>query len=102
MKETVEAAKYPNVDLKGVLKGFAMPSKFPADVKATLSGSLTFHGVTNPVEVPVTVSFTDASHATAKAAFDISLDAYKIERPSLMFVKIDDACHITADLAFAK
>lgn len=30
--------------------------------------------------------------------FDVSLDAHKIERPSLLFVKVEDACHLAVDL----
>jgi hypothetical protein len=39
-------------------------------------------------------------HATATLA--ISLDNYKIERPSLMFVKVDDELKIDAKLAFKR
>jgi len=102
MKETVEEAKFPDVTLKGVIKGLAVPSSFPAKVKAELDGQLTFHGVTNPIKAPVTLDFTSANAVHATSEFDVSLDGYKVERPSLMFVKIDDACHITADLQFAK
>jgi polyisoprenoid-binding protein YceI len=102
MKETVEAAKYPFVTLKGVVKDFTPPTKFPATLKVNLDGQLEFHGVTHPLSVPVELTFADASHLRGKTEFDISLDAYKVERPSLMFIKINDACHITADLGFAK
>lgn len=102
MKKTVEATSFPLVTLKGVAKGFALPAKLPATVTTTLQGSLTFHGVTQPIAVPVTVAIPDAAHLHVTTAFDVSLDAYKIERPSLMFIKIDDACHIQADLLLAR
>jgi hypothetical protein len=31
-------------------------------------------------------------------SFDASLDAHGIERPSLLFAKVDDACRIEVDL----
>jgi len=102
MKETVEEAKYPDVTLKGVIKGLAMPASFPGKAQGTLEGQLTFHGQTNPIKIPVTIDFASANNAHATSEFDVSLDAYKVDRPSLMFVKIDDACHITVDLNFAK
>jgi len=102
MKETVEAAKFPFVMLKGLAKGFALPAKLPATVSTQLEGSLTFHGITHPIAVPVTVAIPDAAHLHVTTAFDVSLDAYKVERPSLMFIKIDDACHIEADLTLAR
>ena len=120
MKETVEEAKYPDVTLKGIVKGLAVPAKFPdvtlkgvvkglgvpasfpGKASGTLEGQLTFHGQTNPIKIPVTIEFESADKAHATSEFDVSLDGYKVDRPSLMFVKIDDACHITADLQFAK
>ena len=102
MKETVEEAKYPDVTLKGVVKGLAIPAKFPGKAQGTLDGQLTFHGQTNPIKIPVTIDFESADKAHATSEFDVSLEGYKVDRPSLMFVKIDDACHITVDLQFAK
>ena len=102
MKETVEAARFPEVGLKGVLKGFKLPTTFPAQVKAQLEGQLSFHGETHPITVPVELEFESATQVHATTAFDFSLDAYKVERPALMFVKIDDACHISGDLRFVR
>jgi polyisoprenoid-binding protein YceI len=102
MKEVTEAATYPSVTLKGTLSDLKVPDTFPAEVKTTLKGQLDFHGKTLPVTAPVTLTFADASHVRAVSTFDISLDAYGVERPSLMLVKVDDACHITAELTFAK
>jgi polyisoprenoid-binding protein YceI len=102
MKEAVEAAKFPEVELKGVIKGFALPAKLPGQAKASLEGQLTFHGVTGALSVPVVIDFDAAGNAHAKSEFDVSLDQYKVERPSLMTIKVDDACHITADLQFTK
>jgi polyisoprenoid-binding protein YceI len=102
MRETVEATKFPSATLKGLVKDFKMPATFPADVKGTLTGELEFHGVKNPLSVPVTLHFDSADHAHANSEFDISLDAYKIDRPSLMTIKIEDACHVIADVDFTK
>jgi polyisoprenoid-binding protein YceI len=102
MKETVEAARFPEVGLKGVLKGFPVPTTFPAHVKAQLEGQLSFHGETHAITIPVELDFESAARVHATTAFDFSLDAYKVDRPSLMFVKIDDACHISGDLQFVR
>lgn len=100
MKEVVEATKFPSVVLKGQMKGFAMPTTFPADVKGNLEAELDFHGEKKPYTVPTTIHFESATHATAKAEFDVSLDAHKVERPSMMLIPLNDACHITADMDF--
>ena len=102
MKEVVDAARFPDVMLKGTLVDFVAPTVFPSKTQAKLQGSLTFHGQTQPVTVPVVLAFASADDVQATASFDVSLEAFKIERPSLMFVKIDDACRITADLHFKR
>ena len=33
-----------------------------------------------------------------RGSFQVSLESFRIERPSLLFVKIDDACRIDLDL----
>jgi polyisoprenoid-binding protein YceI len=102
MKESVEAARYPMVELKAVADGMAPPASFPSTVKKTWKVQLVFHGVKQIFDVPVEVVWRDASTAQAKAEFHISLESYKIERPSLLFVKVDDDLGISADLVFKK
>jgi polyisoprenoid-binding protein YceI len=75
-----------------------MPTSFPATVEKTLKGKLSFHGVDKQVELPVKVLFNSASSATATTQLSISMDEFKIERPSLMFVKVDDALKIDVNL----
>lgn len=101
MKESVEAARYPTVELKAVTEGIAVPERFPATYNKQWKAQLTFHGVTHDLEIPVTVRFDAADKVVATTSFSISLEAYKIERPSLMFVKIDDAMKIDASLTFS-
>jgi len=100
MLEATEAARFPHVTLKAV-GALQPPAAFPASVTVTLRGELTFHGVTRPVEVPVVVAFASARQATASARLPISLDAHGVERPSLLFVKVDDVVVVTASLALA-
>ncbi len=90
MKEATEASKFPVVELKGVASGVKLPETFPATVPVTLKGQLTFHGQKQPVEVPLEVTFQSEREASAKGTFKISLEAFKIERPSLLMVKVDD------------
>jgi polyisoprenoid-binding protein YceI len=102
MKEVTEAGKYPTVEYKGVASGVKLPTTFPAELPVTLKGQLTFHGEKQPVEVPLTVKFTSAKEAVADGTFNISLDAFKVERPSLMMVKVDDALVLQTHLALTQ
>ncbi|MCC6809465.1 MAG: YceI family protein [Deltaproteobacteria bacterium] len=99
MRDTVEATKFPNVELKAVAEGVT-----PQDgqkTKHTLKGKLTFHGVTNNVEVPVDVTWNGKS-AKVTGKFSISLEAYKIDRPSLLFVKVEDKLDLDVDLTITE
>jgi polyisoprenoid-binding protein YceI len=98
MRDTLEAAKYPYVTFKAVGK-LTPPKEYPARAEVELDGELDFHGRKRPEKVPVTVEFAapDALHVTGR--FAVSLDKYEVERPSLLFVKIEDACAIDVDFA---
>lgn len=91
MKEATEAPKFPVIEFKGLASGVKVPTSFPSEQAVTLKGQLTFHGVKLPVEVPMKVVFTSAKEVTATGNFQISLEAFKVERPSLMMKKVDDA-----------
>ena len=106
MLEVTEAARFPTVTLKaaGALPPSARAGQGPGDsapagrVELTLRGELTFHGVTRPLEIPVTVTFASPSRATAAGTLTASLDAFGVERPALLFVKVDDGLEVTAQL----
>jgi len=97
MREALEASKFPFVVFKGI---GALPADPPrgTPVKLELAGELELHGVRRPLAVPVDVVFAEDGSARAKGAFQVSLDAYGVERPALLFVKIEDACRIAFDL----
>jgi polyisoprenoid-binding protein YceI len=102
MKETVEAARYPDVELKAIGDGLNAPATFPSKLAKTFKVQLTFHGVQQLFEVPVTIEWVSANELRAQATFRLSLESYKIDRPSLMFVKVDDDMKIDAKLVFKK
>jgi polyisoprenoid-binding protein YceI len=91
MKEATEEPKYPTIEFKGMATGVKVPTTYPSEQTVALKGQLTFHGVKQAVEVPMKVVFTSAKEVTATGNFQISLEAFKVERPSLLMVKVDDA-----------
>lgn len=100
MKETVGAAANPQVSIKALGEGVTVPTTFPATLDKTFKGELSFHGAKNTVEIPVRITFDSATQATVTGQFQISLEAYKVERPSLMLVKVDDALKLEFKLVF--
>jgi polyisoprenoid-binding protein YceI len=96
MLEVLEAGKYPFVVFKGVARigaDGALPAG-PLEVR----GEVEFHGVSRPVTVPVTIDEAPDGGLRVHGTFEVSLDAHHVERPSLLFVKVDDSCRIAFDL----
>lgn len=102
MKEVVEAARFPTVELKALGDGLTPPASFPATANKTFKAQLAFHGVEQVMQIPVALTWDSATRVRADASFTISLDAFKVERPSLMFIKVDDALKIDARLVFVR
>ena len=101
MQETMEVARYPTVTFKGVGK-LAMPAEFPAAAQLTLDGEIELHGRKARVQVPVDLELPAAGEARVKGGLHVSLDAYGIERPSLLLVPIDDDCEVQFDLVLVR
>lgn len=97
MRETLEASKLPFVVFKGVTS-LVLPAAHGKPLATSIHGELEFHGVKRPIDVPVSLEFADDGTATVKGKMKLSLDAYKIERPSLLMIKLDDDCAIDFDL----
>ncbi len=97
MRETLDEGHHPFVVFKGVAS-MATPAAHGSASTTTLRGELDFHGVKRPIEVPVSVEFARDGSATVRGKMQISLEGYRVERPSLLFVKLEDACAIQFDL----
>jgi polyisoprenoid-binding protein YceI len=101
MQEVLETGKFPFVVFKGVARvdrsALAAASR-PLPVQVRMAGELELHGVRKAVEVPVTLEFRPDGTVAVHGSFEVSLDAYAIQRPSLLFVKVDDGCRIDLDL----
>jgi hypothetical protein len=97
MREALQESKYPYVIYKGVAKLKEGTTVLPPKLDVVLAGELEFHGRKQPETVSVHVEGT-GSGAHATGHFAVSLDRYQIERPSLLLIKIDDACAIDFDL----
>lgn len=91
MDEVMEVGKFPLVVLKAI-------GKVPAEGPLSLNAQVDLHGVKKSYPVQVRLEPQPDGAVRATAAFDVDLDAHRIDRPSLLFVKIEDACRIDVDL----
>jgi polyisoprenoid-binding protein YceI len=99
MRAVMESDRHPYVVLKGT-STLARPAAAGA-VPLPLKAELDLHGVKRPVDLPMQVTFAADGTARVQGSFDVSLEAHRIERPSLLFRKVDDACRVTVDLVLA-
>jgi polyisoprenoid-binding protein YceI len=96
MLETLEAGRFPMVTLRG-LAHLGPGLQLPAD-RLPMEGEVELHGVRRPVHLELSIEQQADGALRVRATFDVSLDGFGIERPSLLFVTIDDACHVDVDL----
>ncbi len=101
-KEVIEAARYPVIEVKALCEGVNLPAAFPSTVESRCRAKVSFHGIDQTAEIPVKMTFDSPAKVHATASFALSLDAFKVERPSLMFVKINDELRLDAALVFTR
>jgi len=62
-------------------------------------GKLTFHGITQDIVISAATKWTN-NKLVVNGNFDISLTAFKVERPSLLFIPCKDILKFTLDQVF--
>jgi polyisoprenoid-binding protein YceI len=82
----IESDRFPKASFEGI---FAAPADLMTGLKANLlvKGQLSLHGVTLPVELPVTLQLIN-NQLIAKADFLLLPEDYKIKIPALVRDKI--------------
>lgn len=88
--EAVHSIKHPRVE-------FVSESVRKEGDKYRVAGNLTFHGVTRPIDFLVTPK-VEGGKVNVKGGFAIKLSDYRVKRPSLMFVPVEDKLTIEFDL----
>ncbi len=92
MMETVEGAKYPWVSVRAALAGFKLPAS--GSVTVTVQAAVELHGVSVNHPIDIKLETQDGVHFKVGLEFEESLTAHKIQRPSLMFLPVDDIIKI--------
>jgi polyisoprenoid-binding protein YceI len=81
--EVIDAISYPEVR-------FTSTSVTQNGDSVKVAGKLTFHGVTNDIVIPAVARWSP-NRLDVHGDFDVSLTAFKIERPSLLMIPVSDA-----------
>ena len=90
--EVVDAMSFPNVT-------FASTNIVSQGNSLIVAGKLTFHGVTNDVTA-IAIPEWGSDKLVVHATMPISLTAFKVERPSLLFIPVHDTLRFTLTAAF--
>ena len=91
--EAMEGIKFPNVTFTS------------SDIKSgdngalTAKGTLTFHGIAKPVTLQATQK-ESGGKMTLTGEFPVNMTDYKIERPSLLGLKTEDAMMLRFNVVF--
>ncbi len=80
--EVIDALSYPDVT-------FSSSAITAVGDSLDVTGRLTFHGVTRDIEMHGTARWLPDT-LEVRGAFDLSLTAFKIERPSLLMIPVKD------------
>jgi polyisoprenoid-binding protein YceI len=91
--ESMEGIKYPNVTFS------SQQVQDNGAGKLTVTGNLNFHGVTKSITIPVTRR-ESGGMAIFEGNFDLKLTDFKIEKPTLMAISVDDELKMKFSLGF--
>ena len=99
-RAAVGVAQHPDIVVKAVVRS-GTPSSYPATLRAVADANVTLRGVSLPERVPLTITWVSPDRARVTGGFQISLDAFHVKRPELLFVPVADAVHVDFDLTWA-
>lgn len=96
----VESDRYPKSTFKGKILNYD-PGKFnkPGSYTLKVSGDLTIHGVTNPLETEILCQVSNES-ILVETKFIVAIAKFKIDIPKIVFYNIAEEVEVTASFNF--
>jgi polyisoprenoid-binding protein YceI len=91
--EVIDAITYPDAS-------FSSSEVYQAGDSLSVMGNLTFHGTTRSISIPAMSQWYGDS-LQVNAAFNISMTDFKIDRPSLLMIPVDDTIHFAMQATFS-
>ena len=99
MRTTLETDEYPFAEFFGTLVTPFDPERREPQ-SATVRGEFTLHGVTREVEINGTLQMTEEG-LRVEAAWEINLNDYNIEPPSLLIIRVDEIQQVRIEALLA-
>lgn len=97
LRETTHEPEHPFAEVKGTAQGVRLPLAAPLDVE--LQATVHLNGTQQQQRIPIRLT-AEGSAVRARFSFSISLDAFHVERPELLLMKVDDRVQIDGDVLF--
>jgi polyisoprenoid-binding protein YceI/mono/diheme cytochrome c family protein len=97
--------KFPEATLilTGIERVTAAALTLDTDAQADAVGTLSLHGQTRPVRVPITVRLSETSgqrDLVVRGNFDVTMADYGIPRPARLFLKLGTVAQLTFEASF--
>jgi len=99
--QAIEGDKFPMVEIRGTARGATFPLA-GVEARVPLQARVDFHGVTVTQEIPVVFKVAGPNKIEATFEFLVSLEAHKVERPSLFTVKVADAMTVRGTMVLER
>ena len=96
-REATHEPEHPFSEVKGTAQGVHLPLAGPLEVQ--LEATVQLNGVQQQQRIPVRLT-AEGGAVRARFSFPISLDAFHVERPELLLLKVEDRVLIEGDLLF--
>ncbi len=93
--KAIESEKYPVVTFQ------SDSVRYYSETKIVASGRLTFHGVEREIALPVTL-VSSGNELVCDGSIRLDFDAYRVDRPSLIFIPIGDTLLLSFHIVFIR
>jgi len=97
MRESTHEAAHPYATVKGTLSGLKLPLAAP--METTLHATVELNGEKQAADIAVKLT-PSPNGVKATFSFPVSIEGFKVERPELLLVKVDDQMTIAGELTF--
>ncbi|HRH37417.1 MAG TPA: YceI family protein [Flavobacteriales bacterium] len=99
----MESNKFPKATFKGKVTGVTADQlKKQGTYPAVVEGTLTMHGVPQPVKISATVVVDASGKVTASGDFTVKAEDYKIEIPKLVRKNVAEQIKVSVRLDYQK
>jgi polyisoprenoid-binding protein YceI/mono/diheme cytochrome c family protein len=100
-----QVEKFPDATLllTGIERVTAASLTLGTDVQADAVGTLSLHGQTKPIRVPITVRLTESNGARelqVRGSLEVPMADYGIPRPARLFLKLGTVAQVTFEASF--